>query len=316
LMGCRKLTYHSKNSGLKLVHSKNGVTSKNSAKNVRRALEYRIHDASIGRFLSVDPLVKEYPWNSPYAFSENKVIDHIELEGREGEDYRFRMWMKSQGGIQAEAEEYVEAQGQEAVAAVMGVAVDLITVPLRLIDNTNNAGAFNTRATIASQNGKANAAKEYKQAASQYEAAAMSNFKELATDAAMGYGLAKLARPLAKALSNAPSPLLKGSLSNTEVRVWYDDAVKTINTNVKGTEKNARRISAERNTLKRQGRDMMSDRKAAKALDETNPIRDFDYYKEKYTTEGFEGEGLYDRIIQGGKTPNADVSKKFGIGEQ
>ena len=37
--------------------------------------KYRIHDPRIGRFLSVDPLAPEYPHNSPYAFSENQVID-------------------------------------------------------------------------------------------------------------------------------------------------------------------------------------------------------------------------------------------------
>jgi hypothetical protein len=36
-----------------------------------------------GRFLSVDPLMAKYPWNSPYNFSENRVIDGIELEGLE-----------------------------------------------------------------------------------------------------------------------------------------------------------------------------------------------------------------------------------------
>jgi RHS repeat-associated protein len=45
--------------------------------------EYRIHDARIGRFLSVDPLASEYPWNSTYAFAENRVIDGIDLEGKE-----------------------------------------------------------------------------------------------------------------------------------------------------------------------------------------------------------------------------------------
>lgn len=49
------------------------------------AFEYRIHDARIGRFLSIDPLFKEYPWNSSYAFAENRVIDGIDLEGREWE---------------------------------------------------------------------------------------------------------------------------------------------------------------------------------------------------------------------------------------
>ncbi len=45
--------------------------------------KFRIHDPRIGRFLSIDPLEKDYPWNSPYAFSENRVIDGVELEGLE-----------------------------------------------------------------------------------------------------------------------------------------------------------------------------------------------------------------------------------------
>jgi len=47
------------------------------------AFKYRVHDARIGRFLSVDPLAPDYPWNSPYAFSENDLIRAIELEGLE-----------------------------------------------------------------------------------------------------------------------------------------------------------------------------------------------------------------------------------------
>ena len=45
--------------------------------------KYRMHDPRIGRFFAIDPLTKSYPWNSPYAFSENRVIDAIELEGLE-----------------------------------------------------------------------------------------------------------------------------------------------------------------------------------------------------------------------------------------
>ena len=44
---------------------------------------YRIHDPRLGRFLSIDPLFASYPWNSPYSFAENKVIQFIELEGAE-----------------------------------------------------------------------------------------------------------------------------------------------------------------------------------------------------------------------------------------
>ncbi|WP_438422962.1 RHS repeat-associated core domain-containing protein [Aquimarina macrocephali] len=45
--------------------------------------KYRMHDPRIGRFFAVDPLASSYPYNSTYAFSENKVIDGIELEGLE-----------------------------------------------------------------------------------------------------------------------------------------------------------------------------------------------------------------------------------------
>jgi RHS repeat-associated protein len=43
----------------------------------------RIFDRRLGRFLSVDPLTKEYPWNSTYAFAEDDPINYIDLEGME-----------------------------------------------------------------------------------------------------------------------------------------------------------------------------------------------------------------------------------------
>ena len=46
-----------------------------------------MHDPRIGRFFAVDPLAAKYPWNSSYAFSENRVVDGVELEGREHSFY-------------------------------------------------------------------------------------------------------------------------------------------------------------------------------------------------------------------------------------
>jgi len=43
----------------------------------------RMHDPRVGRFFAVDPLSYNYPWNSPYAFSENNVLAFNELEGGE-----------------------------------------------------------------------------------------------------------------------------------------------------------------------------------------------------------------------------------------
>jgi RHS repeat-associated protein len=45
--------------------------------------KWRHHDYQIGRFIQIDPLASDYEYNSTYAFSENKVTNHVELEGLE-----------------------------------------------------------------------------------------------------------------------------------------------------------------------------------------------------------------------------------------
>ena len=47
------------------------------------SFKWRNHDPAIGRFFNIDPLAQKYVYNSPYAFSENRVIDGVELEGLE-----------------------------------------------------------------------------------------------------------------------------------------------------------------------------------------------------------------------------------------
>jgi hypothetical protein len=45
--------------------------------------KYRVEDPRLGRFFRVDPLTMKYSFNSPFAFSENRVIDARELGGLE-----------------------------------------------------------------------------------------------------------------------------------------------------------------------------------------------------------------------------------------
>ncbi|GAA4852539.1 hypothetical protein GCM10023331_41190 [Algivirga pacifica] len=42
-----------------------------------------MYNPGIGRFLSVDPLTKSYPWYTPYQFAGNKVIWAVDLDGLE-----------------------------------------------------------------------------------------------------------------------------------------------------------------------------------------------------------------------------------------
>ena len=101
-MGCKKLTYYGQNQPLRVVHSHFQLKEKSCAGDYRYGFQgqekddeikgssgssvnykYRMHDPRIGRFFSRDPLEAEFSWNSPYSFSENRVIDAIELEGLE-----------------------------------------------------------------------------------------------------------------------------------------------------------------------------------------------------------------------------------------
>jgi len=43
----------------------------------------RIYDPRVGRFLSTDPLSKEYPWYTPYQYAGNTPIQAIDLDGAE-----------------------------------------------------------------------------------------------------------------------------------------------------------------------------------------------------------------------------------------
>ncbi|UGU14596.1 DUF6443 domain-containing protein [Sinomicrobium kalidii] len=52
---------------------------------------FRISDPAIGRFWQVDPLAEKFAHNGVYNFSENRVVDGIELEGLERLDYRYTL---------------------------------------------------------------------------------------------------------------------------------------------------------------------------------------------------------------------------------
>jgi len=71
--------------------------------------KYRVHDARIGRFLSVDPLAPDYPHNSPYAFSENRVIDGVELEGLEFLSQCAIIELRNDGEIHLKLEDFSDS---------------------------------------------------------------------------------------------------------------------------------------------------------------------------------------------------------------
>ena len=90
--------------------------------------------------------------------------------------------------------------------------------------------------------------------------------------------------------------------------------MKKIDTNVPLTKENADKISSQRAEIKSKARDLMSDQGARVRLDKKYPVQSFEYYEKKYRDEGYTGEALWEKIIQGGKTTNKEVSDSYGSG--
>ena len=73
----------------------NGKENDNEVKGEGNQQDYgmRIYDPRLGRFLSVDPITKEYPHYTPYSYAGNKPIKFIDLDGAEESknwmDYNF-----------------------------------------------------------------------------------------------------------------------------------------------------------------------------------------------------------------------------------
>lgn len=69
----------------------NGKENDNEIKGEGNQLDYgmRVYDPRIGKFLSVDPLTKDFAYYSPYHFAGNNPIFNVDLDGKEPKSF---MW--------------------------------------------------------------------------------------------------------------------------------------------------------------------------------------------------------------------------------
>ena len=67
----------------------NGKENDNEVKGEGNQQDYgmRIYDPRLGKFLSVDPLSKKFPFYSPFHFGGNNPLKNIDLDGCEPDDY-------------------------------------------------------------------------------------------------------------------------------------------------------------------------------------------------------------------------------------
>jgi hypothetical protein len=103
---------------------------------------FRIYDPRLGKFLSVDPLFKTYPWYTPYQFAGNKPIVAIDLDGLED------VWIH----LEINSEEYCESEikifqfeetynlMRKNLAEKIGIDVSMLPESGRLLTVANEKG--------------------------------------------------------------------------------------------------------------------------------------------------------------------------------
>jgi RHS repeat-associated protein len=106
----------------------NGKENDNEVKGLGNQQDYgmRIYDPRVGRFLSVDPLTKQYPELTPYQFASNSPISGIDQDGLEyvsstgkalgplNEDYARSIGATLEPGFKSESQLKLERQTQVA----------------------------------------------------------------------------------------------------------------------------------------------------------------------------------------------------------
>lgn len=94
---------------------------------------FRIYNPRLGRFLSVDPIERNYPWYSPFHFAGNNPIHNIDLDGLEECSYGQRLenqWIPQLASGKITQEQYERNLRASAIGGAAGVAGGLVALDL------------------------------------------------------------------------------------------------------------------------------------------------------------------------------------------
>jgi hypothetical protein len=102
----------------------------------------RVYDPRLGRFLSVDPLAKKYPFYTAYSFAGNKPIKFIDLDGGEEKEKDEGFIFESMDWVVDQMLDYVKEQAEkelfgttvnEVVGGILGVSEKAAGITLSTI---------------------------------------------------------------------------------------------------------------------------------------------------------------------------------------
>jgi len=277
--------------------------------------KFRIYDSRLGKFLSNDPLTKKYPWNSPYAYAENRVIDGRDFEGLE--------WAFGAGLIRSGAnmnDVKVAADVTFTFLRHVSVAFSSDIKSFGKLETYSNAlDAFSLMMIPDVSSSMSSNDRQRAQVIHNGISAVRNipNWKardwgEFAGHAAFAIALTKGSNAVIGAFREA-TPMF-GRMSNLAAREWYlaqEAKIPSLLDKTAPIETQAKQAWALRNTFRTTSRELMANKEEAANLYKTKPNLTWDQTVKKYSNE--KGEIDYQGIIEASQRSNKEVNAKLGI---
>jgi len=303
----------------------------------------RMYDPRLNRFMSSDPLFKSFPWNSPYAISENRLIEGLDLEGGE---YEWFM-INARAGIYGETVQKIQRGLDKSVYKTVNGIVYIAQNPGEAAKGAGNFLVANVALGLLPP-GDRDMVLPYideklgtsTQAASQaFEAGVNESADKIinggledraevffdvltaivgtkGTTAAVNVGKLKILTNIRKYLPK------NGTLSNLEARVWYfanEAKIPKLTSGLKTLKEQAKKAFDLRNKFRSKARDLMADQKLAGELRKSDPNLTWNQIVEK-TINKLKKKGIdatdnniYKEIVESSQRSRQSVNKKLGI---
>jgi RHS repeat-associated protein len=315
----------------------NGKENDNEVKGEGGQQDYgmRIYDPRLGRFLSVDPLKAEFPWNSPYAFAEGDPILNIDLDGGEKKHY---LLIKNGGNTTlflSHEEDIYETVPIYTNSTIyfLGQSIDYRTkVGERTVKNQRaeyvvhglvsyNLGLdgdmgvydINVSWTFSSY-------ELMKQAESDGGIGADKDWSWMNSDQSLSIGITiGLYNNLEAEFETGGMRGLwssRGKLSNEAARKWYLSQEAKISSQLNSKlslKAQARQAFELRNKIRTEARQLMKDQELAKQLDINEPNMSWDEIILKYQNEGYKDDALWNKIIEGSQKSRESVNQSLNV---
>jgi RHS repeat-associated protein len=305
----------------------NGKENDNEVKGEGNQQDYgmRIYDPRLGRFLSVDPIAKGFPYWTPYQFAGDNPIRYIDLDGAEQYDPQSKpsgiVWLpvaKAPGIVKQTRSIQI---GNYELRGIEGENGSVYWIARYHYKEGKYKGMYNDE-FIVGPDGVRELARNSEEYHKKAEWATLYGTTEplSATTIWKGYK-ENVSNPVnwiigAGILASSYSGLLRGTLTNAQAREWYlanEAEIPNLINQKLPLEEQAKQAFNLRNQFRKEARELMADRELAEKLNKEEPNMTWDQVVEKYKKQGLSGDDLWNKIIESSQKSRQSVNEQLNV---